>query len=222
MFYRGAGVGPRPTVLLLHGLPGVEKNLDVAYALRDAAWNCLLFHYRGSWGSEGDYSLFQLIDDVKAALDWTVHQPCVDTDRLAVVGHSMGGYVSLRAAAQDRRFRAVVAICPLISPGRAPLSPAVFAQFSEMLHGITGADLKAQYDSLPPIEASASDLASLPILMLTGGQDDVFPHAHYPPLLEILPTIEWQELSEGDHAMSLCRTRTVSLSTHWLISHLGQ
>jgi len=38
-FYRGAGVGPRPTALLLHGVPGVEKNLDIAYALRDAGWN---------------------------------------------------------------------------------------------------------------------------------------------------------------------------------------
>ena len=35
-FYRGGGNGPRPTAILLHGVPGVEKNLDIAYALRDA------------------------------------------------------------------------------------------------------------------------------------------------------------------------------------------
>ena len=44
-FYRAAGETPRPTVILLHGVPGVEKNLDLAYALRDAGWNCLYFHY---------------------------------------------------------------------------------------------------------------------------------------------------------------------------------
>ncbi|MBF8286011.1 MAG: hypothetical protein HW378_4926 [Anaerolineales bacterium] len=30
-----------PTVLLLHGIPGVEKNYDLAYALRGAGWNVL-------------------------------------------------------------------------------------------------------------------------------------------------------------------------------------
>lgn len=27
--------------MVLHGVPGVEKNLDLAYALRGAGWNCL-------------------------------------------------------------------------------------------------------------------------------------------------------------------------------------
>ena len=34
-FYGAAGETPRPTVILLHGVPGVEMNLDLAYALRD-------------------------------------------------------------------------------------------------------------------------------------------------------------------------------------------
>ena len=35
-FYRAAGDSPRPTGLLLHGVSGVNKNLDLAYAVRDA------------------------------------------------------------------------------------------------------------------------------------------------------------------------------------------
>ncbi|MBI3758796.1 MAG: alpha/beta hydrolase, partial [Deltaproteobacteria bacterium] len=27
-FYRAGGDSPRPTVILIHGVPGVEKNLD--------------------------------------------------------------------------------------------------------------------------------------------------------------------------------------------------
>ena len=52
--YCAAGAGPHPTALVLHGIPGLEKNTDIAYALRDAGWNALVFHYRGCWGSEGD------------------------------------------------------------------------------------------------------------------------------------------------------------------------
>jgi hypothetical protein len=25
--------------------PGIEKHLDIAYALRDSGWNCLYFHF---------------------------------------------------------------------------------------------------------------------------------------------------------------------------------
>ena len=47
----GAGLAKRPTALLLHGIPGLELNTDIAYALRDAGWNVLMFHSRGCWGS---------------------------------------------------------------------------------------------------------------------------------------------------------------------------
>ena len=57
-----------PSVLMLHGIPGTEQNFDVAYALRDVGFNCLLWHYRGCWGSEGAYSIEGLPDDIDAAL----------------------------------------------------------------------------------------------------------------------------------------------------------
>src|SRR5512140_3189873 len=93
--YRGAGTGPRPTAILVHGLPGIEKNLDIAYGLRKSGWNCLFFHHRGSWGSGGAYSLPGRQEDLRAATEWVVRQPCVDAQRLALVGHSAGGHVVL-------------------------------------------------------------------------------------------------------------------------------
>src|SRR5215470_10274972 len=84
-FYRGAGEGPRPTAVLLHGLPGIEKHLDVAYRLRDLGWSCLAFHPRGSWGSEGSYSLAGVADDIRAAVDWALAHPAVDPDRLTLI-----------------------------------------------------------------------------------------------------------------------------------------
>ena len=35
VLYLARGPGPKPTVLLLHGCPGLEKNLDLAAVLRD-------------------------------------------------------------------------------------------------------------------------------------------------------------------------------------------
>lgn len=49
--YLAGGAGPHPTLVLLHGLPGNEKNLDLAQAVRRAGWNVVTFNYRGSWAA---------------------------------------------------------------------------------------------------------------------------------------------------------------------------
>ena len=66
LFFLAAGAGPHPTMLLLHGLPGNERNLDLAQAVRRAGWNVLTFTYRGAWGSEGDFSISNSLEDSRA------------------------------------------------------------------------------------------------------------------------------------------------------------
>ena len=101
VLYLARGDAPKPTVLLLHGCPGLEQNLDIAIALRDCGWNSLVFHYRGSWGSAGHYDLRTIPQDVRAAADHVQQAgyPGVDPDRLAVAGHSLGGWAAVLAAA---------------------------------------------------------------------------------------------------------------------------
>ena len=55
LLFSAAGPWPHPTVLLLHGLPGNEQNLDLAKSMRRAGWNVLTLHYRGSWGTPGPF-----------------------------------------------------------------------------------------------------------------------------------------------------------------------
>jgi len=104
LFMLAAGAGPKPTMLLLHGLPGNEQNLDLAQAARRAGWNVLTLHYRGSWGSPGRFSLAGAGDDVDAAMAF-LHQPDtvarygIDERRLVIAGHSMGGFFAARYAA---------------------------------------------------------------------------------------------------------------------------
>ncbi len=96
VLYEASGAGPHPTVVFLHGFPGNEQNLDLAQAIRRAGWNVLTQHYRGSWGSPGAFSFTHVFEDAQAALDF-VRVPAnaqlyaIDTTRLVVMGHSMGG-----------------------------------------------------------------------------------------------------------------------------------
>jgi pimeloyl-ACP methyl ester carboxylesterase len=106
LFFQAAGAGPHPTMLLLHGLPGNERNLDLAQAVRRAGWNVLTFTYRGAWGSGGDFSIANAVEDTHAALAFlrspeAIRDYGVDQGRLVVAGHSMGGYMAAQEAAAD-------------------------------------------------------------------------------------------------------------------------
>ena len=65
-----AGSAPCPLVVLLHGFPGTERNLDVAQALRMAGCHVAFFHYRGAWGSPGDFSFVNVLEDPNNVIDY--------------------------------------------------------------------------------------------------------------------------------------------------------
>lgn len=104
VLYSAAGIGRHPVILLLHGLPGNEQNLDLAQTARRAGWNVLTIHYRGSWGGPGIFRFEHCLQDAAAALNW-IHEAArehgskLDPDRIVVVGHSMGGFIAAHVAA---------------------------------------------------------------------------------------------------------------------------
>lgn len=108
VIYTAAGAAPHPTLLLLHGFPGNEQGVDLAQAARRAGWNVLTMHYRGSWGSPGAFSFSGAAEDAHAALAFlrrpaTLAKYRIDPRRIAVAGHSMGGFMAADAAADDPR-----------------------------------------------------------------------------------------------------------------------
>jgi pimeloyl-ACP methyl ester carboxylesterase len=109
LFYLAGGLGPHPTIVLLHGFPGNEQNLDLAQAIRRAGWNVLTMHYRGSWGSPGIFSIAHVLEDVDAAVAF-VRQPVIaakygiDTHRIVLGGHSMGGLATAAHARADNHL----------------------------------------------------------------------------------------------------------------------
>src|SRR5215204_89412 len=110
-----AGPGTHPTFVFCHGLPGNEKGHDLAQALRRAGWNAITFNYRGSWGSPGEFRFDHTVEDAAAVLAYlrdtaNVRALAVDTTRIVIGGHSMGGWAAALAAARDPRLRGAVLI----------------------------------------------------------------------------------------------------------------
>lgn len=214
---------PKPTALLLHGLPGIEKNYDLAHALRTHGWNSAIVHYRGCWGSEGAYRFDTIPTDVHAALDalCSGRYPQVDSGRIVLIGHSLGGWVAVLAAAEDTRAKAVAVYATVASPRLLQFSAdEADAEFTPWLHGITSESLVAQWnalgDELDPLE-QVSRLAPRPLLVLHGGADPVvsasdaealFERARDPKELVIAP--------DAGHAWSWHRQELRSRLLEWL------
>ena len=123
LVYVAAGAGPHPAVILLHGFPGNERNLDLAQDMRRAGWDVLYFNYRGSWGTPGDFSFAHGIEDTAAAIAY-LRQPDVarslrlDPNRIVLIGHSMGGFMTVEAAAADPAIKAFATISAADMSGR--------------------------------------------------------------------------------------------------------
>ncbi|WP_296678134.1 alpha/beta fold hydrolase [Novosphingobium sp.] len=107
--YLPAGKGTHPTIVICHGWPGNEKNLDLAQAVRRAGWNAITFNYRGSWGSPGSFRFAHNPEDAQAVIAY-LRNPAnaaklgVDPSKIAIIGHSMGGWVSATVGARDPRL----------------------------------------------------------------------------------------------------------------------
>jgi pimeloyl-ACP methyl ester carboxylesterase len=147
--YAPAGAGPHPTLVICHGLPGNEKNLDLAQAVRRAGWNAVTFNYRGSWGSRGSYSFTQNLEDANAVLAYlrvpeNAVKLRIDTKKIVLAGHSMGGWVTAMTAAHDRALAGAILI-----------SAADMGQLGKMEHSKLVAEMADNMEGLAGVTAES-------------------------------------------------------------------
>ncbi len=117
LIYLANGKGPHKTLVLLHGFPGNEKNLDIAHMLSRGGINVLIFHYSGCWGSRGSYSFGQAYADLRTVRKAIADEGFsdlnrIDRDRVFLAGHSVGGFLTLLAARDHMDFRGFAPLAP--------------------------------------------------------------------------------------------------------------
>ena len=112
----GAGAKPLPLVLLVHGGPWARvawsdlddsEDLLRAQFLANRGYAVLIVNYRGSTGYGQTFKLAavgefgaKMQDDLVDGMQWAIDRGIADPDRIAVMGHSYGGYATLMALAQ--------------------------------------------------------------------------------------------------------------------------
>lgn len=115
-FFPAKGTGPLPTMILLHGFPGGKGDLfELGQKMMKESINVLTFNYRGTWGSEGDFTLENSLQDIQSAFEY-LHQKeiiseyKVDTSQIILGGYSFGGGISLTYAANHLEMKRIFSI----------------------------------------------------------------------------------------------------------------
>ncbi len=184
--YNAAGEGTHPVVLMMHGIPGTEQNVDIAQKLRREGFHVVQFHYSGSWGSDGDYALSHNLEDTNSVLDFILDDETFNFDKTHIyaVGHSLGGFVCGQLLSKRKEIRAGVLLMPC-DIGRLPMikeeDPEKYKDFEDLLedsaqylHGTSKeALLKETFEHSDEykLESVAPNLTDTPILCVTGTLD---------------------------------------------------
>ena len=120
------GSGPRPAVVLVHGLGATHDMMLPQYEQHFAAVGIatLAFDYRYTGASDGQprqhISTREQCDDVAAALEHLKTRPEIDGGRIGLWGTSLGGMNVIRVAAERNDVAAAVVQCPIVhGPGAA-------------------------------------------------------------------------------------------------------
>jgi pimeloyl-ACP methyl ester carboxylesterase len=177
--YQPSGAGSHPTLVLCHGLPGNEKNLDLAQAVRRSGWNAVTFNYRGSWGSPGVFRFAQNLEDADAVLAY-LRDPAnaarlgIDPKRIALAGHSMGGWVTAHTAAHDHGLIGAILIsaADMGTLGSMPRERivALMADNKETLAGVTAESMADEIIANAKtfrLDTTVDGLIQIPLLVLS-------------------------------------------------------
>jgi dienelactone hydrolase len=227
--YRPTTEGRHPAVLICHGYPGDNKNMDLAEEMALRGYAALVFYYRGAWGSEGMYGFEALAPSARDALKYLRGQPWVDVSRVAMVSHSMGAIPLTKIMSEDRGVKAGVLMSPLadMSPWRSKevldhLAPVFLKMAEGKLSGWTDARLResvAGVKSVNPIENVGKVKA--PLLFVVGSADTVTVPESCRMLYEAARQPKsWAEISGADHGYSEHRWPLFDAVLGWLKENL--
>lgn len=194
------------TVVHAHGNVGnMSAHWPLVSWLPERNVNVFMFDYRSFGESEGTPSQKGLQDDTQSAMDYVRHRADVDSERLVLLGQSLGGNNVLAAvgncmdcANQQHGDRADV---------RAIILDSTFSSYSAIAnHMIPGSGFLL--DDRYSADRNISSIAPIPLLLIHGTADHVIPwqqseklfsQAREPKQLIIIPEGEHIDAFSGRH-----------------------
>jgi pimeloyl-ACP methyl ester carboxylesterase len=181
--YQAEGPGPRPAVVMAHGLAAIKAGGLAPYAERFAreGFTTVAFDYRQWGGSSGEprevASVPRQREDYRTVIDWAMAEPEIDQTQVFIWGTSFSGLQVVEIAATDARLRGAIAQTPLVDGlAGAKMAPATHA-FHLLLAGLLDR-LGALFGRTPryiPAGVGSGEFGAVANAAALAGQDIIRP-----------------------------------------------
>ena len=225
---------PHPAVCVCHGIPAKSPDSRnngyplLAERICREGFAVLIFNFRGTGDSGGNFDIFGWTRDLKAVVDYLYILPDVDRSRLSLLGFSGGAAVSIYVASQDERVSAVAACA----------SPAEFTFFakdsdSSLIDHFRSVGVIRDEDFphsteewlngfklVSPIDYVAG-IAPRPLLLVHGSQDDLVEVSHAYKLYDRAEEPKQLAIIDGAGHRLRQDDRAVAVVINWLKSQAG-
>jgi len=176
-----ADQSPAPAIVVMHGWgANASMMLPAVEPLHAAGFSVLLLDARchGQSDTASFSSLPRFAQDIEAGLDWLGNQSCVDAQRIAVIGHSVGAGAALLCGTRRADVRAVISLSAFAHPrdimrtflAQAHIPYPVLGWY--VMHHVQKV-IGARFDDISP-ENSMSRIRC-PVLLVHGRDDDLVP-----------------------------------------------
>jgi uncharacterized protein len=115
-FFKANKDKPAPTVILVQGFPGRDGDIKgIGSFLKNNNINAFEFNYRGTWKSEGLFSVNNAISDVIKSVEFLKIPDIskkfnIDTTNIALLGYSWGGGIIFLAAKSCSSIQKIISI----------------------------------------------------------------------------------------------------------------
>ncbi len=182
-----------PAVVVMHGWGANASLMLPALAPLHAAGFAVLLLDARCHGQSDDAaftSLPRFAEDIEAGLDWLRQQPSVDSQRLAVMGHSVGAGAALLCATRRPDVRAVISLSAFAHPREIMRTFLAEAHIPYLVLGWyvmrhVQAVIGARFDAIAPLASMAR--LRCPVLLVHGSDDALVPFADAQRLLAAGP-----------------------------------
>ncbi|MGH3280886.1 MAG: alpha/beta hydrolase family protein [Trebonia sp.] len=211
-----------PAVVMVPGLDSTKEELQ-ATAEYFLARGLATLAIDGPGQGEATYELsiepaYEKV--ATAALDCLQTIQGIDPERIGLFGVSLGGYYAARAAAYEKRLKAVVS---LAGPYRFDLDweelpPQTRATFQARSGAKSAEDARAKAAGLTLDEAAAH--IGTPLLVVGGGRDTIVPAYHQERLAGEVKSAEFVLYPDGSHGVTNRAYESRSRMADWLAAML--
>lgn len=219
IMHHAIGEGNKPCVIVCHGFAGTKTGgsrrfIEFAKYAVEKGLSVFRFDFAGSGDSEGDLvdlTLDNELDDLMSAFSIVSSMSKVDSTRIGIVGHCMGGVTALRASSRNEDIFKTIAWAPF-----SDVNGAMYRLIGEDAYNILleGEEADFLYNNQlfqcgPKIIETSKDIDMLkevskiqtPLLIIHGTEDATVPLSEVEHLMTFVnqETDYHLEVIEGAH-----------------------